>query len=55
MIDSDNISAEYIIYIVSKIYSEKENVYFDLNSSFDWSINTLIKEVDVMLEWILFK
>lgn len=39
MIDSDNILAEYIIYIVSKIYSEKENVYFDLNSLFDWSIN----------------
>lgn len=32
MIDADNILADYIIYIVSKIYSEKENVYFDLNS-----------------------
>lgn len=32
MIDSDNNLAEYIMYIVSNIYSEKENVYFDLNS-----------------------
>lgn len=39
MIDSDNILAEYIMYIVSKIYSEKENEFFF------WLINQYVNKI----------